>query len=492
MREAAVVFPHQLFYSHPAITKNRPVFLLEEQLLFGDYKWQKTFHFQKLMLHRASMKYYADSLAESGHVVTYIDHVPSKGMENLFSALKAQQITHIVFCDPVDYLITKRVKRLCQQHSITTEVLESPSFLISSETALERLSKSQRQSSFYSAQRKDFNIMLKENGKPVGGKWSFDAQNRYKYDGSVPIPPQPERFTGKHASEAEKHITQTHTHAFGKKQPLLYPHTHEQAKSWLSNFIEHKLHHFGAYQDAILQKEDFLFHALISPALNIGLLTPQQVINAALQRWDDDPTIPLNSIEGFIRQVLGWREFMRASYIKLGNQQRTTNFFKHTRSIPESFYNGTTGILPVDSAIKRVLTHGYCHHIERLMVLGNFMLLCEIDPDDVFMWFLELFIDSYDWVMVPNVYSMSQYADGGLITTKPYVSGSNYVRKMSDYPEGKWCDIWNGLYWRFLYTHYELFESNNRTRPMTWGIQRMKEDTLTTHLAIADSFLNNL
>ena len=183
---------------------------------------------------------------------------------------------------------------------------------------------------------------------------------------------------------------------------------------------------------------------------------------------------------------------MRASYERFGVKQRTTNYFAHTRPLPASFYTGTTGILPVDAAIKRVLQHGYCHHIERLMILGNFMLLCEFDPNDVYMWFMELFIDAYDWVMVPNVYSMTQYADGGLITTKPYVSGSNYVRKMSDYPEGEWCTIWNGLYWRFLYTHYELFEANNRTRPMTWGLMRMKEATLNEHLAVANQYLDSL
>ena len=228
------------------------------------------------------------------------------------------------------------------------------------------------------------------------------------------------------------------------------------------------------------------------PALNIGLLTPQQVIDAALTQWENDDSIPLNSIEGFIRQVIGWREFMRATYLKLGRKQRSTNFFNHTRPLAECFYNGTTGILPVDAAIKRVINHGYCHHIERLMVIGNFMLLCEFDPDEVYFWFLEFFVDGYDWVMVPNVYSMSQYADGGLITTKPYISGSNYIRKMSDYPEGEWCEIWNSLYWNFLYKHYELFGANNRTRPMTWGIQRMDEKTLAKHLALAEKFLSKL
>ena len=450
MREAALIFPHQLFLSHPALKKGRPVFLIEEQLMFGDYNWQREYHCQKLMLHRASMKYYADHLKTSGYDVTYIEHQTSENMDNVATALVNAHISHIILCDPTDYILTTRLQSLCAQHLISLTYLDTPSFLVTAEVALERLNDTYRQTSFYTKQRKAFSIMLNPDGKPVGGKWSFDAQNRAKYDDAVAIPPRPPKFRTAFSTEAFEYVSTHYKNSFGKKATLEYPHTHEQAEQWLDNFIQHKLKYFGAYQDAILQSNDLLFHAVISPALNIGLLTPQQVIDAALTQWENDDSIPLNSIEGFIRQVIGWREFMRATYLKLGRKQRSTNFFNHTRPLAECFYNGTTGILPVDAAIKRVINHGYCHHIERLMVIGNFMLLCEFDPDEVYFWFLEFFVDGYDWVMVPNVYSMSQYADGGLITTKPYISGSNYIRKMSDYPEGEWCEIWNSLYWNFL------------------------------------------
>jgi deoxyribodipyrimidine photolyase-related protein len=172
--------------------------------------------------------------------------------------------------------------------------------------------------------------------------------------------------------------------------------------------------------------------------------------------------VPLASLEGFIRQIIGWREFMRGVYVAKGRQQRTRNVWGFTRKIPQSFYDGTTGIPPIDDTIRKVLDTGYCHHIERLMVLGNVMLLSEFDPDDVYRWFMELFIDAYDWVMVPNVYGMSQFADGGILSTKPYISGSNYLMKMGDYPKGGWQTTWDALFWRFLDVHRAFFLQNPR------------------------------
>jgi deoxyribodipyrimidine photolyase-related protein len=197
-------------------------------------------------------------------------------------------------------------------------------------------------------------------------------------------------------------------------------------------------------------------------------------------------------LEGFVRQVIGWREFMYGVYDALGETQRQGNFWDCQRDIPDSFYAASTGIAPVDTVIRRVMDHSYCHHIERLMVLGNFMLLCEIRPDQVYQWFMELFIDAYDWVMVPNVYGMSQYADGGLITTKPYISSSNYIRKMSDFPKGPWCDIWDGLFWRFVHKHKPVFAGNPRMRMMAVQWDRMDAERRKQHLQSAKAFLRRL
>jgi deoxyribodipyrimidine photolyase-related protein len=197
-------------------------------------------------------------------------------------------------------------------------------------------------------------------------------------------------------------------------------------------------------------------------------------------------------LEGFIRQIVGWREFIRAVYELKGTEERTKNFWGFTRKIPESFWKGETGILPIDLTIKKVLETGYCHHIERLMVLGNFMLLCEFDPEEVYRWFMELFVDAFDWVMVPNVYGMSQFADGGIMSTKPYISGSNYLMKMSDYPKGEWQAVWDGLFWHFMDKQRAFFLKNPRLGMLVRTFDKMSEDKKQEHLNNAHIYLNSL
>lgn len=265
-------------------------------------------------------------------------------------------------------------------------------------------------------------------------------------------------------------------------------HQSRQAQACLNDFLDHRLADFGQYEDAISASETYLFHSVLTSALNTGLLSPQQVIDAALERADE---VPLNSLEGFVRQVIGWREYIRGVYLIHGRRQRTRNFWEHTHPMPAAFYDGTTGIEPVDTVIQRVSKHAYCHHIERLMILGNFMLLCEIHPDAIYQWFMELYIDAYDWVMVPNVYGMSQHADAGLITTKPYISGSSYVLKMSNFRKGPWCAIWDALYWRFVAKHRDFFAANPRMSVMTAQLTKMG-DKLGEHQSTAATFLEQL
>jgi deoxyribodipyrimidine photolyase-related protein len=203
----------------------------------------------------------------------------------------------------------------------------------------------------------------------------------------------------------------------------------------------------------------------------------------------EDSDAPLNSKEGFIRQVLGWREFILKIYLKEGKFQRTNNHFGHSKKLPDSFYNASTGVDPIDDVVEKVSRNAYAHHIERLMVLGNYMLLNEYDPDDIYRWFMEMFIDAYDWVMVPNVYGMSQYTDGGGITTKPYISSSNYLRKMSNFPKGEWCEIWDALYWRFIAKHQEGFIHNPRMRMMVSHWQKKNAISQKDLLQRAENFL---
>jgi deoxyribodipyrimidine photolyase-related protein len=228
--------------------------------------------------------------------------------------------------------------------------------------------------------------------------------------------------------------------------------------------------------------------------INNGLLTPDYIVDRILGKYHAQEGIPINACEGIIRQIIGWREFIRGVYVAKGTEERTTNFwdFPIANTLPVSFYTGETGILPVDKIIKKVLKTGYCHHIERLMVLGNFMLLCEIHPDKIYKWFMELFIDAYDWVMVPNVYGMSQFADGGVMSTKPYLSGSNYIMKMSDAPKGDWQEIWDGLFWKFIDKRRSFFLRNPRTAMMVRNFDKMDENKKQHLLSVAENYLLNL
>ncbi len=244
---------------------------------------------------------------------------------------------------------------------------------------------------------------------------------------------------------------------------------------------------FGDYQDAILANENFLFHSILSPLLNIGLITPEEVVKKAI-KTSEKKEIPINSLEGFIRQIIGWREFIRGVYIVKGQKQRNSNFWKSKRKLNQSFYNGRTNITPIDTVIKRITKYAYAHHIERLMILGNFMQLSEIDPNDVFRWFMEMFIDAYDWVMVPNVYGMSQYADGGLMSSKPYISSSNYIKKMSNFKHDYWCEIWDALFWSFIYKHQKVLKKNPRMSLMVNQLKKKQKEDNLTFLKITKKF----
>jgi len=257
----------------------------------------------------------------------------------------------------------------------------------------------------------------------------------------------------------------------------------------LTEFLELRLQRFGAYEDAISTHHGFLFHSVLTPLLNTGLLTPREVIDKTMAHAGRHE-IPLNSLEGFVRQVIGWREYVRGTYEFHGRAQRIENHWGHDRQLPRSFWTADTGIPPIDTVIGRILNTGYAHHIERLMIFANFMLLCEFSPDDVYRWFMEMFIDSYDWVMVPNVYGMGLHADGGMMMTKPYISASSYILRMSDFKRGPWCAIWDGLFWRFIAKHRDFFGANPRSSVMVRNLDRMGDAKLREHVAAADEFLS--
>jgi deoxyribodipyrimidine photolyase-related protein len=333
---------------------------------------------------------------------------------------------------------------------------------------------------------------LEKGDEPVGGKWTFDTDNRKKYPKKKTPPkvtfPAENSFT----KEAKNYVEDNFADNYGEiSSEFNYPTTYKESREWLKQFLEKRFYEFGDYEDALVADEKILNHSVLTPMLNVGLITPDEIIETTLE-FAEENDVPINSVEGFIRQIIGWREFIRGIYETVGTKERTMNFFGFKRKIPESFWTARTGIEPLDIVIKKVLETGYCHHIERLMVVGNFMLLCEFDPDEVYRWFMELFIDAYDWVMVPNVYGMSQFADGGLFATKPYISGSNYLMKMSDSKKGEWQEVWDGLFWRFMDTHREFFLSNPRLGMLVRMFDKMDAEKKAAHIANAENFLESL
>lgn len=297
--------------------------------------------------------------------------------------------------------------------------------------------------------------------------------------------------SGQFHEEAKKYTLKKFGYNPGElNDSMVYPIDFADSRMWFDQFLTLRFQEFGDFQDAIVSDASILHHSLLSPMMNIGLITSQYVLERTLAYHRENP-IPLNSLEGFIRQIVGWREFLRGVYHFKGRYQRTKNYWGFTRKIPKSFWEGTTGILPVDLTIKKVLKTGYAHHIERLMVLGNIMLLAEFDPDEVYTWFMALFIDAYDWVMVPNVYGMSQFADGGLMATKPYISGSNYLIKMSDFPKGEWQGAWTALFWRFMDQHRDKLGKNPRLNMLIKTYDKMEKSKQHKTHELAQKILSN-
>jgi deoxyribodipyrimidine photolyase-related protein len=327
---------------------------------------------------------------------------------------------------------------------------------------------------------------------PIGGQLTFDSENRKKYPKTKTPPIIQFPKATKYHKDALKYVHENFSQNYGEiNEVIVYPIDFESSENWLTQFFENRFHDFGAYEDAIVREENFLNHSLLSPLINVGLLHPKEVIDKAIQ-FANKNDVPINSTEGFVRQILGWREFIRGVYEAKGSEERTKNFWEFSRKIPTSFYDGTTGIQPIDDVIKKINQTAYAHHIERLMIVGNFMVLCEFDPDEVYQWFMELFIDAYDWVMVPNVYGMSLFADGGLMSTKPYISSSNYIMKMSNYKKGDWQPTWDGLFWTFMDKHRDFFLNNPRLGMLIRTFDKMNPEKKELHFKNAQLFFNQL
>ncbi|MFW6122827.1 MAG: cryptochrome/photolyase family protein, partial [Thermodesulfobacteriota bacterium] len=401
MTAAVLILPHQLFDPHPALHRDRRVYLLEASRFFRDDEVPLRCHQQKLALHRASLKACQERLTDQGYTVTYLDFAPDAKLRDLWDQVQKDGVDFLYAADPVDHSLEQSLANGAQAAGVKLQIIETPGFMCSRDEIRAHFQDAGHfhQISFYIQQRQKRGILL-EGDKPQGGRWTFDTENRRKLPKDVKVPPPPIVTENSHHLEARSYVADRFADHPGRLEACRYPATHRAAQAWLRDFLEYRLHLFGDYEDAISAEEPVIFHSVLSPLINIGLLTPRQVLDETLAYAGEHP-VPLNSLEGFVRQILGWREFVRAVYLLAGERQRQANFFGHTKALPPGFYDGATGILPVDTVIRRVLDTGYAHHIERLMVLGNFLLLCEVDPREVYRWFMDLFIDAYDWVMVP-------------------------------------------------------------------------------------------
>ncbi|WP_153796954.1 cryptochrome/photolyase family protein [Foetidibacter luteolus] len=494
--QVSLVFPHQLFRQHPALDKKYHVILLEEWLFFNQYH----FHKQKLVLHRSSMRFYAQWLQQKGYNVEYINAADQRShIQKFITSLSKKGVTVIHIAEVCDDWLHSRLHKQCKKLGITVHVYQTPGFLNGMNELNDYFDnrKSYFQTDFYTWQRKQKNLLLSAGKQPEGGKWTYDSENRSRFPKHEVLPTYYKPMENEFVTEARDYVNANFSKNYGNAGPPFargnggYPCTFEQAEKWLDDFLENRLAKFGKYQDAIVGGQHLLYHSLLSPLLNTGLLVPQQVLEKTLQAAHLHK-VPLNSLEGFIRQLVGWREFVRAVYEREGRKQRTKNYWHFNRAIPHSLWTGQTGIAPVDHVIAKALETGYSHHIERLMIMGNFMLLCEFNPDEVYRWFMEMYIDSYDWVMVPNVYGMALFADGGLMVTKPYISGSNYILKMSDFKKGPWCQVWDALFWRFMMVHRSFFETNPRLAVLLKTLDRMTAAKRETYMEIAENFLETL
>lgn len=436
-----------------------------------------THHIQKVIAFFLAMRAFAEHLEKEGHQVIYLklDDARNKQSlaDNLSWLIKAEGISKFEYQLPDEYRLDKQLQGYCEAISIDFEVFDTEHFL-TTRNELSEFFKGKKQflmESFYRNMRKKHHVLM-DSGNPVGDKWNYDHENRNKMPEDTYVP-QPKAFS-RDVSEIVDLLKKEKVETIGNIQPndFLWPVTRQEALELLDFFLKECLPYFGAYQDSMTTKGWSLFHSRISFAMNVKLISPEEVIRKTEDIWQQNREIPLSAVEGFIRQILGWREYMRGIYWKFMPDYAKENFFQNDRKLPGWFWTGKTKMKCLSHAIGQSLDFAYAHHIQRLMVTGNFALLAGIDPDEVDQWYLGIYIDAIEWVEITNTRGMSQFADGGIVATKPYVSSANYMHKMSHYCSGcsydhkkklgeKACPF-NSFYWDFLERNRKLLEKNPR------------------------------
>lgn len=463
-------------------------------------------HKQKITLFLAAMRSYRDGLRGQGCTVHYeelaADPCQASYEERLQRHLDEHDVRQLIVWEVEDRFFERRLEKLAEVNRLELIVLPSPMFVTTRADLAEWLDGNRPQmATFYRWQRRRLGLLVDDDEQPRGGRWSFDADNRMALGADQVVPDTAWARPTQHVRDLVPLVCRRFADHPGQLSVETWwlPTTRRQALAWLRAFLRDRLALFGPYEDALSTRAPFLFHSVLSPLLNLGLLTPRETLDRTLS-FANRHDVPLNSLEGFLRQLVGWREFVRGIYQRHHERQEATNFFGHQRSLTTAWFEGRTGLPPLDDVIRKALRFGWAHHIERLMVAGNLMTLCEIAPEQAYRWFMEMFVDSSDWVMVPNVYGMGIFSDGGIFSTKPYICGSNYIRKMSDYPrpadgglfgdaDFDWCDVIDGLYWRFVDRHRDFFRTQARMARAIGTLDGMKTQRRQHIFAAAEAFL---
>ncbi len=507
MRTLRLVLGDQLNHQHSWFQQvdSQVIYVMMEVLQETNYVKH---HIQKIVAFFAAMRNFSAEMQAKGHYFIYLslDNPENQQSipENLLAIIEKYKIEKFEYLLPDEYRLDVQLSNFCQKLSIPSQVFDTEHFLTTRYEMRDffKGKKNYLMESFYRSMRKKHHILI-DNGEPQGGKWNFDSENRKKFDRKVNVP-NPLTFKNK-VKELVEVIKKFNISTTGSIdiENFEWAVSRQEALQLLDFFITRCLKHFGTYQDAMDTHFPYLFHSRLSFAMNVKLLSPLEVVQAAINYWEKNQNeIQIAQIEGFVRQIIGWREYMRGAYWANMPQYASLNFFEHQNPLPEFYWTGQTKMNCLKHAIHQSLDKAYAHHIQRLMVTGSFANLAGVHPDYVDEWYLGIYIDAIEWVEITNTRGMSQFADGGLVATKPYVGSANYMHKMTNYCStcfynkdlkygDKACPF-NSLYWHFYYRHREKLEKNPRIGMMYVTLNRMPQEELKKTLQQAERYLERI
>jgi deoxyribodipyrimidine photolyase-related protein len=466
-------------------------------------------HKKKLVFFFSAMRHFASELKERNFRIHY-HHLTTTSSFKTFSEVildlkhKHPDIDRIVVTEPGEHRLLLEIQSWQKKLGVQIDIRPDNRF-ISSTSAFSEWAQGRKTLTmeyFYRKLRKESGLLMKD-GEPVGGQWNFDKENRKKLDkeGKTELRDPLSFDTDTITQQVIKLVEQRFPENPGSIEPFNLPVTTAQAKELLSDFLEKRLPRFGKYQDAMLQNQPFLFHSLIAPALNTGLLDPLDVCKRAEECYFQDKA-PINAVEGFIRQILGWREYIRGIYWLHMPEYAEMNYLDAKRSLPDFYWTGETEMNCLSQVVKMTMEHGYSHHIQRLMVTGNYALLSGLDVKQVHQWYLGVYNDAIEWVELPNTLGMALHADGGIVGTKPYISSGAYINRMSDFCRDCSLDVksrtgenacpFNCLYWNFLHRHRARFRNNRRMALMYKNLERINGNELNQINSMAERHLDSV